>query len=503
MHQTNKGIGWLVPLTMVAVAIAVLWFYWPLLTKLIKHLAESDDYSYGLLLPCVSVYIVYRKLPHIRKFLWRPSSFGFLFLVFGFGLYILGELAADIYIPRFSFVVVLTGLLFLMGGWTLVQLLLFPLFLLILMIPLPGLVTKQLTLPLQLISSRLGTAFLQMVGIPAFRQGNVIDIGVRQMQIVEACSGLRYILALFALGVIFCYFYQRRPWKVIVLLTVLIPSAIVANAFRIMGMGIFPSLQVEGFWHAFSGWLIFIFCLGILGLVNWILNKIQDEPPVEVKPKIPPSTTRKGPLVVESYLLVALALVLIGGPLATRATQSPPMKLRQSFADFPLELGPWRGQHLRIDPEMVKATKCDAYLNIQFSQPGTPPISLWIAYYESQKKAGGFVHSPKLCLSGGGWTELTTGTEQFDQGHSVNSMILEQMGRRIMFYYWYIQRGRWVTSEYYNKLFMGYDGLLQRRTDGALIRLSTPVNPDIEAARERLKSFARKLIPILHNFIPN
>jgi exosortase len=123
-----------------------------------------------------------------------------------------------------------------MGGWGLVRLLGFPLFLLILMFPLPGLLTKQLTLPLQLISSRLATTMLQMVGIPAFCQGNVIDLGVRQMQMVEACSGLRYILALFALGVIFCYFFQRRLWKILLLLMVLIPSAIVANAFRVMAM---------------------------------------------------------------------------------------------------------------------------------------------------------------------------------------------------------------------------------------------------------------------------
>ena len=98
-------------------------------------------------------------------------------------------------------------------------------------------------MPLQLISSSLATALLQMVGIPAFCQGNVIDLGVRQMQVVEACSGLRYILSLFALGVIFCYFFQRRLWKIILLLIALIPAAIVANAFRVMGMGIFPALQ--------------------------------------------------------------------------------------------------------------------------------------------------------------------------------------------------------------------------------------------------------------------
>jgi exosortase D (VPLPA-CTERM-specific) len=503
MNQADKVIGWQVPLTMAAVTIAVLWFYWPILTNWVKQLANSDDYSYGLLLPCVSAYIVYLKLPDIRKSLWQPSILGLFFIVIGFVFYIIGELAADLYIPRISFVVVNTGLLFLMGGWTLVRLLLFPLFLLFLMIPLPGLVTKQLTLPLQLISSRLATALLQLVGIPAFCQGNIIDLGVREIQVVEACSGLRYILALFAMGVIFCYFFQRRPWKIIILLSVLIPSAIVANAFRVMGMGIFPALLEEGFWHFISGWLIFIFCLGILGLINWVLKKIQVEPSVIITPKISPPLTLKRPPVVEYYLLIALVLVLIGGPLATRAAQAPPMKLRQSFARFPMEMDRWRGKHVLIDPEMVKATKSDEYLNVQFRRPGEPPISLWIAYYESQKKAGEFVHSPKLCLTGGGWSQITTGTDLIGQGKPVNYMILEQMGNRMVIYYWYVQRGRWMTSEYLNKLFMGLDGIVRRRTDGALIRLITPAEPNDELARERLAAFARLLAPTLQKFIPD
>ena len=293
MANEDKTFSRLIPVTMAVLALAVLWFYWPVLAKLFGDLAENEDYSFGLLLPLVSGYIIYLKLPQIRSYLWRPSWLGLLFIAVGFALYIVGELGADLYVPRVSFVIVITGLLFLMGGWGLVRLLLFPLFLLILMFPLPGLLTKQLTMPLQLISSRLATAMLQMVGIPAFCQGNVIDLGVRQMQMVEACSGLRYILALFALGVIFCYFFQRRLWKILLLLMVLIPSAIVANAFRVMAMGIIPALQVPGFWHAFSGWLIFVFCLGILSLINWILNKIQPLSAIPPDPFAPPDPRPK------------------------------------------------------------------------------------------------------------------------------------------------------------------------------------------------------------------
>lgn len=503
MAHEDKAFSRLIPVTMAVLALAVLWFYWPVLAKLFRDLAENEDYSFGLLLPLVSGYIVYLKLPQIRSYLWRPSGLGLLGIVVGFALYTVGELGADLYVPRVSFVIVITGLLFLMGGWGLVRLLLFPLFLLILMFPLPGLLTKQLTMPLQLISSRLATAMLQMVGIPAFCQGNVIDLGVRQMQMVEACSGLRYILALFALGVIFCYFFQRRVWKILLLLVVLIPSAIVANALRVMGMGIIPALQQPGFWHAFSGWLIFVFCLGILSSINWILNKLQPLSPIPPDAFAPPKPAPRRALAIASYLVIALVLVGLGGPIAIRVGQAPAVELRQSFDSFPMELGPWQGQLVSIDPEMVKATQSDAHLNAKFSHPGQPPVSLWIAYYETQKKAGGFVHSPKLCLTGGGWTQLNTGLERIAKDMPVNYMILQQMGDGMVVYYWYLQRGRWVTSEYLNKFYLVLDGLRRRRTDGALIRLITPAEPNVEAARKRLDAFALQLAPVLANFIPH
>jgi exosortase D (VPLPA-CTERM-specific) len=503
MANKDKAFSRLIPVTMAVLALAVLWFYWPVLAKLFADLAENEDYSFGLLLPLVSAYIIYLKLPQLRTYLWRPSWLGLLCIAAGFALYIVGEIGADVYIPRVSFVIVITGLLFLMGGWGLVRLLLFPLFLLILMVPLPGLLTKQLTMPLQLISSRLATAMLQMVGIPAFCQGNVIDLGVRQMQMVEACSGLRYILALLALGVIFCYFFQRRLWKILLLLMVLIPSAIVANALRVMAMGIIPALQTPGFWHAFSGWLIFGFCLGILSLINWILNKLQplsDLPPDRFAP---PTLAPRRALVIESYLVLAVVLAGLGGPIATRVARAPGVELGRSFDRFPMELGPWHGQPVYIDPEMVKATKSDAHLNAEFSHPGQPPVSLWIAYYETQRKAGGFVHSPKLCLTGGGWTQLTTGIGRIGKDRPVNYMILKQMGTSMVVYYWYLQRGRWFTNEYLNKFYMVVDGLRRRRTDGALIRLITPAEPNVEAARKRLDAFARELAPVLPDFIPD
>ena len=133
------------------------------------------------------------------------------------------------------------------------------------------------------------------------------------MQIVSACSGLRYILALLALGIIFCYFYQRRPWKAALLLLSLIPAAIIANALRVAAMGIFPALQ-EGFWHGFSGWLIFLFCFAFLALFNWLLSWRQPKTEALAVKEAPPTgrLSHARPAFF-APLLVAIIMVLGAG----------------------------------------------------------------------------------------------------------------------------------------------------------------------------------------------
>jgi len=232
----------------------------------------------------VSAYIIYLKWPRLRQLGLRPSWLGVGILAAGLFLYVAGELAAELYTTRLSFVVALAGLVTLVGGVRLLRLLAFPLLLLLLMLPLPELITNKLTLPLQLLSSHLAAGFLGFLGVPVFQHGNILDLGVRQLQIVKACSGLRYILPLLALGMIFCYFFQRRWWKAGVLLVFLVPLAMVANALRVTAMALYPPM-LEGFWHGFSGWLIFLFCLGALAGLNGLLNRLWPPRPGSHHPR--------------------------------------------------------------------------------------------------------------------------------------------------------------------------------------------------------------------------
>ncbi|MEJ2069070.1 MAG: EpsI family protein, partial [Syntrophobacterales bacterium] len=336
------------------------------------------------------------------------------------------------------------------------------------------------------------------------RQGNIIEIGYTQMEVVAACSGLRYIMPLLSLGCIFCYFYQRRIWKVAVLLAAMVPTAIIANAVRVAGMGIFPELQA-GFWHSFSGWLIFIISFGFLFLLNRILN-IIDAPQPQAQPILPLKVHEREPTLeprppLTRYLTAALVLVLIGIGVIRYSLVITPMPLRQSFNLFPLQLGSWQGKNLPVDPEMIKATWSDAHLNMVYRNSEGQQVSLWIAYYKKDEQGGAFKHTPRYCMTGSGWETLKQGVTEIAPGYPVDYMVMGSLGNRILVYYWQLWHGMWVTEEKITKPYLIWDSLYQRRTDGALVRLITPVGNNLQETQEVLKGFARLLLPVLPQFI--
>jgi exosortase D (VPLPA-CTERM-specific) len=489
----------------VTLALGVLLIYWPVLFNLVNQIATDEDFSYGLLLPLVSAYLVYLKWPEIRLEPRRPSWLGLAIMAVALCLYIAGKLAAEFYSTRISFIMFIAGVLLLTSGWKILRRLAFPLLLLVLMLPLPSVVTSSLTLPLQFISSHLAAKLLMFLGYPLVLEGNVIDLGTRQLQVVAACSGLRYVLSLLALGIIFCYFYQRTLWKAAIILVALVPAAILANALRVAAMGIYPAFQ-EGFWHGFSGWLIFVFCFGFLALLNTSLNYLQPQA-APAPPKSAQVVSEKGTDRQQTsyppYFIAALAMILISGILVFSVAQPPPVPLLQSFDHFPLQLGPWQGRRTYMDPKIFEKTDADSYFDADYSCPGEPPVSLYIAHYESQSSPGGLGHNPRVCMTGSGWETVESGSLAIAPGHPVNYLILARAGTSLIVYYWNIQMGDWMALENARmyKLYTIVNSLQRQRTDWALVRLITPIDQHIAKSHERLTDFAKLLMPVLPQFI--
>lgn len=486
----------------ITIIVGLIWIYKNTLFVLVRTLMVNEDYSYGLLLPFVSIYILYLRWPNIKQVRLQPSLSGLLIIIIGFIMFIFGKIAFDSFTPQLSFVVVLTGSVLFFGGTDLLRAVSFPLLLLYLMLPLPNMLTSKITLPLQLISSKLAAQYLRILGMPVVREGNVIDMGARQLQVVSACSGLRYFLSMIALGTIFCYFYQRRFWKILLLAIVLIPTVIVANALRVAAMGLFPALQA-GFWHGFSGWLIFLFCFAALAVFNWLLNRLRPEPDILVKNDSTSDAIKPDKLKtsITPYLAITFILVVLVFYTSNRIGIVPSTPLIQSFDNFPLTLGNWQGKRSFLEKDIFKKTEADAYFDAEYTNPHLGTASVYVAYYDRQASYNALVHNPNVCMTGAGWETLKSGVINIAPAKPVNYLILERGGVHILVYYWHLQQGQWVAQNNLQKFYMVFNGLWHRRTDWALVRLISPINNNLQSANQRLIELSRLVNSELSHFI--
>jgi exosortase len=172
----------------------------------------------------------------------------------------------------------IAGIILFLAGWKMLRAVVFPLAFLIFMIPIPVIIYNQITFPLQLIASRLATVWLELVGVPVLRDGNVLVLSNFSLEVAEACSGIRSLMSLIALAVAYGHLAEPRRWVRYALVVLMVPSAIVTNAMRIMGAGVlahkFGPQAAEGFLHQFSGWVVFLATLVLIFLCHWILRHV-------------------------------------------------------------------------------------------------------------------------------------------------------------------------------------------------------------------------------------
>ena len=237
---------------------------------------ENEDYTYCYLIAPIVLYLIWEKREELARVEARPSWRGAVPLGIGIFLFWLGELAGEFTIMYFASWFVLVGLLWMHLGWEKLKVIWFPIVFIIAMFPPPNFFHFNLTLQLKLISSQIGVAMMQAYGLSAYREGNVIDLGFTKLQVVDACSGLRYLYPLIIMAILLAYFYRGSLWKKALLVVSAIPLTIITNSLRIAMTGILYEIwgpQVaEDFFHGFSGWLIFIFGLAVLLLEMWVLN---------------------------------------------------------------------------------------------------------------------------------------------------------------------------------------------------------------------------------------
>ncbi len=262
----------------VALLALLAWLYGSILARLFSQWMSDPNFSHGIFVPLFVLFVLWQDRKRLGQIDAAPSWGGLGIIVLGLLMLILGVLGAELFFSRTSLLVVLAGLIVLFEGWTFFRAVLFPWACLILMIPIPSLLLQKVTFPLQLLASRLSSDFLPICGVPVLREGNVIVLPSMPLEVAEACSGIRSLLSLVTLAVIYGYLMDKRPWVRVVLAISAVPIAVAANGFRIFGTGLLVQYwdpdKAQGFFHAFSGWLIFVVSLIMLFTLHRILNWI-------------------------------------------------------------------------------------------------------------------------------------------------------------------------------------------------------------------------------------
>jgi exosortase len=256
--------------TLICLLIAAV--YYQVLVKLVTDWWLIPDFSHGFLVPLFSAYLVWEKRETLRGINIAPCWSGIAVIVLGLIVLLLGVYGSELFLSRISLVILLAGLVLCFGGRQFLKELRFALLVLLLAIPFPSIIFNQITFPLQLLASRLASSLLPLFGVPVLREGNVIELPLMNLEVAEACSGIRSLMSLFTLAIFYGYFLEKSVWRRGALVLASIPIAIAANAVRIFGTGLCVQYwdpdKALGFFHEFSGWVIFLVSLACLYSVH-------------------------------------------------------------------------------------------------------------------------------------------------------------------------------------------------------------------------------------------
>jgi exosortase D (VPLPA-CTERM-specific) len=481
----------------------------------------QEEYSHGFLIPVISAWLLWTRRDALAASVGVPSrsaTWGAVALILLAGLLlIVGKLSSLFLLPEFGFVLALISLVLACGGTSLLKVTWLPIVFLLFAIPLPYVVDAGLSFQLQLISSQLGVDFIRLFGIPVYLEGNVIDLGVYKLQVVEACSGLRYLYPLMSLGFLAAYLFQAPLWQRAVVFLSTIPIAIAMNSLRIGIVGIlvdnFGPQDADGFLHMFEGWIIFIACAALLAGVMYVLARFSGKkffdvfyPPRLTAGEAPPWSASSSRAALAACLALIVAAGITAHFVSARQQIIPERKL---FVLFPDSLGDWKGRTSSLDPQTEHFLGLTDYILSDYTKPNGRWVNFYVAYYANQR-SGAAPHSPAVCIPGNGWQITTLQRTHYASSDGrvslpVNRVVIGKGSQKEVVYYWFEERGMKVANEYWSKLYLLRDALFKNRTDGALVRLTTPVFPgETEAdADKRLGEFTRLVVPSLAGYLPS
>ena len=504
---------------LVILAAAFTFAFWGGIENLFKRWGEQEELSHGYFLPVIAAWMLWARRDALLGSLGKPVALGLVGVAISALVLILSELTVTslMIFQHLAMITLLASLALALGGWKVFWLSLLPIGFLLFMVPPPYWFITILSQQFQLWSSQLGVFMIELLGIPVFLSGNIIDLGDYKLQVAEACSGLRYLFPFLSLGFLAAYLFNAPLWQRAIVFLSTIPITIVMNSFRVAATGLlvqrFGPEHAEGFIHMFEGWVVFLMCLAMLFVVIGVLSRFSGKKGVTELmglPEIPaqPSATVWTEKAFTLFAAISVAIILAAGAYVHFGTSNI-LKVpeRASLAGLPYEFEGWTSDVQKVDNETLEVLGADDYIITNMVNPANEHFNLYVAYLNMQRHGHSW-HSPRQCIPGGGWqiTQHDVVPVEMPDGEKFhyNRIIIENRGVRQLVYYWYDQRGRKIANEFVMKFLLIFDAVKLRRTDGAMIRVMTPIGREevVSGADERLMGYMKELNPKLPAYVP-
>ncbi len=465
----------------------------------------QDVYSYGFLVPVISLVWVRHEKEKLRRLPIQPSLIsGVIVLLTGGVMLVLGQVSSAAIVQELAVIVIIPGLVSLLLGKRFLLALALPLAYLVLMVPILDGVVDRLHLPFQLFSAAIAERLLNAVHIPVFRTGQCLELPNITLEVANACSGVRYLISTIALCIPLAFITQKNWMPRALLFFFAILLSLVANPLRVALVGMWAHYgkgDIHGPFHMFQGYFVYVVGMILLFTGAWTLHAIPllNKKQFPKRERMPPEDVGDLHKFHQAWLLSLILLLGLGA--SVHLFKSEPVPLKKSLDELPLTIGEWKDAGRRSDVRPLSIPGADFELARAYRNASGKEVKLQIAYFESQRRDKKLVYYQLQALyENSGKITMTTASRRLVR---VNKSMLRSGARDSLILSWYDLNGRIIANRYMATLITAYNGIVHRRTNGAVIFVSNSAPPGgMDMASGDEIAFVQRLLPLLDNFIP-
>ncbi len=480
----------------------------PALRALIATWSVQDVYSYGYLVPVAAALWIWHDCDRFAHLPVRPALSGGLAIVLAGGLMlVLGNVGGSSAIQELAVVVIIPGLVLMLFGAQYLKALALPLAYLVLMVPFLDGIVAGLHEPLQLFAATIAVKVLHLTNVPVFQSGRLIELPKTTLEVANACSGVRFLISTVVLCIPLAFISQKGWLQRFLLILFAVVLSIVANPIRVTLVALWAYYgdgDIHGPLHIFQGYVVYLFIMGLLFAAAWYLRKM----PVSIRQDDRDAVAADGQVAIDgrrlkrALSLALTTLVAIGA--SVHIVKTTPVLLKTSLDQLPATIGEWQNVKTENNSRQLSIPGADAELSRVYRNSSGAEIELQIAYFESQQYDKKLTFSKLQELQGKAHTEDVLIQKDATYAVRVNKTLITGEKRASLYLSWYDLNGQIITNRYLAKLKTALDGIVRRRTNGAVVVVSTtmPTNEQ-QSALKNIVPFVQSLLPILDEFIPH